>query len=190
MARRCLGLAVALLVSPAWAQSLEGVRVGDNLIDVASRFGHPSDFEAEGEATVLAWDRDDGVRFSMAVLPESRRIVSVELSGNGPAPAVLGGLALGRTTLADIRKRFGSGGFTFADNARIERDGQVVAVTCYGLRARPDVVLAVITALPANGGAPEQGALHGVVLADGDYLKRSWGARGSADPDYKPIDLP
>ncbi len=190
---RALTAALCLGFAPmAWAASIEGIRVGDNLINVAPRLGHPSDFDTATGATLLAWDLGS-VRLSLAVVPGSREIVSVEeLGGDAaqPPPAMLGGLVLGKTTLGDIRSRFGSDGFTFASNAKLERDGKAVMVRCYGLRQPANVVLAVITGASAPGADAASSVLHGVILADMDYLKQNWGSEGAADPAYHPIDLP
>jgi len=105
----------------------------------------------------------------------------------------LPGLRFGVTTLADIRKRFGSNGFGFKNrDAVISVPDGVVLFNSYEVG---NVVVTFITKVNDNGAVsvkPEEvptpvadrAKLDAISIADAGYAETEWGTRLD-DPQYK-----
>lgn len=107
------------------------------------------------------------------------------------------GLVFGTSTLAAIRKKFGSNGFSFKAHAMKLLGPDIVSVNGYELARQPKTVLMLVTSQPVKDipevdGKPAidtgRGTLQAVILADIDYLSHLWGQERVADPKSRPVE--
>ncbi len=195
-----LGLAVALDAGAAHAQSLDGFKVGEAIKAALLTHEAPSATGKIGTFDGYRWNRASGNDTSVTADPDSDRIVFIETDwGGGTAPTKtdVPGLAFGKSTLAAIRKKFGSNGFSFKAHAMKLMETDIVSVNGYELARQPKTVLMVVTSLPVKDvpevdGKPAidtgKGTLQAVILADIDYLSSIWGQERLADPKSHPVE--
>ena len=124
------------------------------------------------------------------------RIIYLESDWNGEDDATacdLPGLKFGVTTLSDIRKRFGSNGFTFK-----RRDGTIQVPDGLVMMSSYEVgnaVVTFITKVPVTGepgstsakpgsDIAERATLDAISIANPKYAEEEWGER-IYDPKYK-----
>jgi 3',5'-cyclic AMP phosphodiesterase CpdA len=99
--------------------SLSGIRIGENITAV-SRIGiAPSAKNKIGPETLIKWRFPLGNELSVTAMTATGKIVYVEYDWGGDSRGSLTDfptLQFGTTTLAEIRQKFGSNGFTFDKN--------------------------------------------------------------------------
>ncbi len=154
-----------------------------------------------GSFTVSRWDLSNGNTVSVTSSPETGKIVFIESDWGGDAGKAatdIPGLTFGSSTLADIRRRFGSNGFGFQSNVVSMIDKDIVSFNCYHVGDDGDLVAVFVTRLPMSrvpmvSGKPEpklgEGHLDAVILASLVYLKEIWGADMISDSKERPITL-
>ncbi len=115
-----LGLCLSVLVVAASdaelcrSQTLVGLKVGDASAELV-RLGPSADTDTYKGMSLLRWNLPNGNELSVT-LGESGKIVYLESDWDGKNDDVgcdLPGLHFGLTTLAELRKRFGSNGLGF-----------------------------------------------------------------------------
>jgi len=203
MSRHLLLLALSLtlaLAHTAHAQSLDGFKLGDEITAALLIHEPPSATGKIGTFDGYRWNKPSGNTISVTADPDSDKIVFIETDwGGGAAPTKtdLPGLAYGKTTLAAIRKKFGSNGFSFKAHAMKLIGDAVISVNGYEIAGQEKTVLMLVTALPVkdvpevNGKPaidPAKGTLQAVILADIDYLGSIWGSERVADPQSHPVE--
>ena len=199
------GICLNLSAGRLWAQSIDGIKVGDKSSDAVRdhspfssspppRTGPPDAF------LTLRWTQPGGNSISFTTSPEDGRIVFIESdwSGNSANAATdVPGLSFGSSKLADIREKFGSNGFGYKTNAMRSSGQELVSINCYQFTANQNLILALVTTLsiadvPTVSGKPKpdtgQGKLVAVMLADQTYLQGIWGSDRIFDPKYQPIE--
>jgi hypothetical protein len=192
-------LALAAMAGAAHAQSLDGFSVGTALKGALLAHEAPADTGKIGTFDGYRWNKASGNTTSVTADPESDKIVFVEVDwAGGAAPAESGvpGLAFGKSSLAAIRKKFGSSGFSFKAHSMKLIGTDIISVNGYELASQAKTALMVVTALPVKDvpevdGKPSvdtgKGTLQAVILADIDYLASIWGQERVADPKSHPV---
>jgi hypothetical protein len=179
------------------AQTLETFRVGDTPTRL-SKFGPVSGLEKYGQMDVFKWRLAKGNLFT-AMVDANGEIEYLESDWGGKGEDTgcdLAGLRFGVTTLADLRKRFGSNGFGYKGRPHVRQneDGVVllnsyevenVVITFYTRISAPDY--AKIQASDGKESGEEYAKLDGISLANAAYAKLEWGNR-VANPAYKKIE--
>ena len=176
------------------AQSLANMKIGDDSTE-ATALGQPIATDRYKGFLVRKWAFPNGNEIS--VTTDGRdRIIYLESDWNGDDDATacdLSGLKFGVTTLSDIRKRFGSNGFTFKRrNGVIQVPDGVVMMNSYEVG---NAVVTFITKVPVTGGQSSTGAkdssdigdqatLDAISISDPKYAESEWGDR-VYDPKYK-----
>ena len=111
-----LPLAIALLLGMhASAQSLSGLRVGDDLSSTARLGLSPVERNRSGPFTITKWRLPDGNELSVTA-GSNGKIVYIEsdwVRSPSGTYSDFPGLYFGRTSLTDIRQKFGSNGFAY-----------------------------------------------------------------------------
>lgn len=155
--------------------------------------------EPAGSFVASKWHLPSGNDLSVTSAPATGKIVYIETDwGGDPASAAtdVSGLQFGTTTLADIRKKFGSNGFGFKQNIGQATEDKLIFFNCYQIDGDPDLIAVFITTLPikdvpivAGETKPESGKarLDAVILASLAYLKETWGEDRVFDSTYRPI---
>ncbi len=194
-------LTLSLLCMPAAAQTLHGLTVGEALLPALKRMPKTQNIGPAGHYAAIKWPLPGGDSFSATAAPDTGKIVLLE-EDRDPASATYDvpapGLILGATTLADIRRRFGSNGIGFASNAESLQAGALIGINCYELRHAPGVFVAFVTRLVPprhKDRAPTHidtgaGVLVSIIVAEKSYLEEIWGDDLLFDHHYKPIDVP
>lgn len=196
-----IALGLMLGAGGANAQSLFGFEVGADFKTEAKAHPQPSDVGEASSYAVARWDLAGGNQVSVTSSPATGKVVFVESDwGENAANAAtdIPGLSFGSTTLADIRRKFGSNGFGFRSNVVSVIGKNIVSFNCYQVGDDGDLVAVFVTTLPMSGvpvvnGEPQpklgEGHLDSVILASFAYLKEIWGEDRISDPGYHPITL-
>jgi hypothetical protein len=186
-----------MVAGTANGQSLSSLRVGDP-VSKLSALGKATAIDAYKDMHVSRWVLPNGNELS-ATSNKAGLIVHLEAdwtAGKTDNPACdLAGLRFGVTTLAELRKRFGSNGFAFK-----ERSGQVLAAdgaVMVNSYEAGDVVVtfynkvsnAEVATLDAEGRSSiaDHARLDAISISDAAYAKGEWGDR-VYDPKYKKVD--
>lgn len=189
-----LGLVLGLAFN-AQAQALSSMRIGDDATQTTA-LGQPIASDNYKGYLVRKWSFSNGNQIS--VTSDSRdRIIYLESDWNGDDDATscdLPGLKFGVTTLSDIRKRFGSEGFTFKRRqGTIQVPDGVVMMSSYEFG---NAVVTFITKVPVTGEQPaspeakpgsdiaDRATLDAISISDPKYAENEWGTR-VYDPKYK-----
>jgi hypothetical protein len=179
------------------AQSLWSVPVGGTA-STLSHLGPVSGEDKYRGMDVYRWMLSNGNQFTATVNPEGE-IVYAESDWFGKSAETgcdLAGLKFGVTTLAELRKRFGSDGFTFRTRASGFRteDGLAmmyswevdkVVITFYTKINSQD--LAQTQAEGSKESTADYAKLYAISMANAAYARREWGARLDAPVTTKTV---
>lgn len=191
-------LAVWLLMCGALhAQALLNIRVGDTPSKL-SKFGPVSGEDKYKTSDIFKWVFSNRNALSATVDPEGE-IVYLESDWGGKTEETgcdLAGLKFGVTTLADLRKRFGSNGFGFKKRPHVaQTEGGIVllnswevgtvVVTFYTTVNMADYTK--VQAAEAAEPVSDYAKLDAISMANAAYARSEWGER-VADPAYKKIE--
>lgn len=200
-AGRFLFAVTVLSLAGGWgglhAQAIWDFRVGDTPTGL-SKLGPVSGLEKYKSNDLFRWVLPNRNVLRATVDPEGE-IVYLESAWGGTSDATgcdLTGLKFGTTTLEDLRKRFGSGGFAFKKRPHVTTtdDGVVllnswevgnVVVTFYTRISAADRAKA--QAAGAGEGAAGYAKLFAISLANAAFAQGEWGNR-MTDPAYKKIE--
>lgn len=185
----------------AQAQTLNGIRIGEE-ITVASRIaGKPIARAAAGPHEELRWRLPDGNKLALATDPGNGRIAYAEETWGGQAdgkPADFPGFTYGETTLADIRKHAENNGFAFVERLIDERPDGLGLFNAYEIEGSPGLVVTFVTRMSTKDTQKLKGKqedidinraakLVGVILGEAHYLESIWGQAKLKGKNVKPI---
>jgi hypothetical protein len=190
-----------LFGSSAQAQSLSGVKVGDEISSASTIDARPLPSKSGDSHEERRWKLPDGNRLSVAADPETKRIVYIEKKWSGGAhgkPADFPGFVYGQTTLADIRAHAQNNGFAFKEHLIDVRPDGLALFNAYEVEGAPGLVVTFVTKLSkrdderlrtgkANVDLNRAARLDAIILADAGYLDTLWGDAKLRDKRYKPI---
>ncbi|MPR13220.1 hypothetical protein [Microvirga tunisiensis] len=193
--------ASVLFGTSAQAQSLSGIKVGEEISSVSKLNARPLPSRSTNPHEEWRWRLPDGNRLSVATDPETKRIVYAEKQWSGNAngkPADFPGLIYGETTLADIRAHAQSNGFAFKEHLIEVRPDGLALFNAYEVEGTPGVVVTFVTKLSktdearlrtgkANVDLNRAARLDAIILADAGYLDTIWGDAKLQGKAYKPI---
>ncbi|MPR11864.1 hypothetical protein [Microvirga tunisiensis] len=190
-----------LFGTSAQAQSLSGIRVGEEVSSASRIDARPLPSKSGDPHEERRWKLSDGNRLSVAADPETKRIVYAEKTWGGSAngkPADFPGFVYGETTLADIRARAQNNGFAFKERLIDVRPDGLALFNAYEVEGAPGVVVTFVTKLSkrdderlrtgkANVDINRAARLDAIILADAGYLDAIWGDAKLTHKAYKPI---
>ena len=194
-------IASVLFGTNAQAQSLSGIRVGEELSSAAKINAKLLPSNSVAPHDERRWKLPDGNKLSIAADPETKRIVYAEKKWSGGAngrPADFPGFVYGETTLADIRAHAQNSGFAFKERLIDVRPDGLALFNAYEVEGAPGVVVTFVTKLSkTDEGRLRTGKtsvdlnraarLDSIILADAGYLDTIWGDGKLKDKAYKPI---
>ncbi len=99
----------------------------------------------------------------------------------------------GKTSIKEIRKEFGTNGFTHVNRNVFTTDTQLIAFNCFEFDSEKNEVLVTITGLSLNdeevneNNISEKMLLLAIIIADKAYLNEIWGKEKVFDDNYKKI---
>ena len=139
---------------------------------------------------------------SLAITSESRanKIIYVEQDWDGTKngrSTGIEGLSFGVTTIADIRRKNGSNGFTWKGKDVSEKNGSIIQYNAFEITDRPGAILVFITAVDiaevkgkkvnAND-VDKLFRLRAIILASEEYLDAIWGEEKIYDKASRSIE--
>ena len=151
--------------------------------------------EMAREPGMVKYRTANGNDFSVTV--ENGKVIFMEndwLQDPAAKQALLPGFTFGETSLADIRKRFGSNGFAFESGAFSQTETHLILFNCYEFDSAGEEILVVITKVPLDADVNEENLartakLEALIIASKSYLDENWGATKTYDPNNKKIKL-
>jgi hypothetical protein len=190
-----------LFGTTAQAQSLSGIRVGEEASSASTIDARRLPSKSVAPHEERRWKLPDGNRLSVAADPETKRIVYAEKTWGGRAngkPADFPGFVYGQTTLADIRAHAQNNGFAFKEHLIDVRPDGLALFNAYEVEGAPGVVVTFVTKLSKKDDERlrtgkgtvdinRAARLDAIILADAGYLDTLWGDAKLRDKAYKPI---
>jgi 3',5'-cyclic AMP phosphodiesterase CpdA len=180
--------------------SLSGIRIGENIAAASRIIGfEPVARNQMGPQTIMKWRFPVDNELSVTAITDTGRIVFIECDWGGDSRLSLTdfpGLQFGITTLAEIREKFGSNGFTFDKNPMAAHPDGVVLSNNFQIIGTNTICIFITKILHTAFqklkndelmAIANHARLVAIILADGTYLDSTWGKR-TADPAYRPID--
>lgn len=98
----------------------------------------------------------------------------------------------GQTTLRDIRKKFGTNGFTYKSRGPFTTDKYLIEFNCFEFDSPNDEILITITKMLLTANVTENSVadslkLDAIIIAKKSYLDGEWGKEKLYDRNYKKI---
>ena len=190
-----------LFGTTAQAQSLSGIKVGEEISSASKLDARPLPSKSVDPHEARRWKLSDGNKLSVAADPETKKIVYAEKTWSGGVngkPSDFPGFVYGQTTLADIRAHAQNNGFAFKEHLIGVRPDGLALFNAYEIEGAPGVVVTFVTKLSkkdderlrtgkANVDINRAARLDAIILADAGYLDTIWGDAKLRDKRYKPI---
>jgi hypothetical protein len=194
-------LLLAGLIGPGvHSQSLSDIRIGEDITAVSRLGSPPSARNQMGIATLSKWSFPDGNELSVTSVTATGKIVYIESDWGGQQAGTITdfpGFYYGRTTLVDIRKRFGNNGFSFKGREAVRGPGNsIVLFNSYEISDKDNVIVTFVTSISGKNISLAKkdpstlanfAELNSIILGDARYLRNTWGANLVFDPEYSKI---
>ncbi|MFD0937190.1 hypothetical protein ACFQ12_18665 [Methylobacterium trifolii] len=145
------------------------------------------------------WVFQDGNELAVTARRSDGRIVYLESSWGGRvagSPTDYPGVNFGETTLADLRARLGSNGFTYVSRTMFEIPDGIGTANSYEVASSSGAVVTFISVVKKGDidavrtgkrKLGEVAKVDSIVLADASYLDGLWGKERRADPNAMPV---
>ena len=149
-----------LFGTSAQAQSLSGIKVGDEISSTSRLDARPLPSKSVDPHEERRWQLPDGNRLSVAADPGTQKIVYAETKWGGGAhgkPADFPGFVYGETTLADIRAHAQNNGFAFKEHLIDVRPDGLALFNAYEVEGAPGVVVTFVTRAVHEGSTSASG---------------------------------
>ncbi|WP_114948689.1 hypothetical protein [Microvirga calopogonii] len=202
VARRVLpAFGFLALTGGTQAQTLNGIRIGEEITTASRIAGKPISKVAAGPHEEVRWRLSDGNKLALATEPGNGRIAYAEETWGGRLdgkPADFPGFTYGETTLADIRMHAENNGFAFVERLLDERSDGLRLFNAYEVEGSPGLVVTFVTKISTKDTQGLKGKqqnvdinraakLDGIILGDARYLESIWGQAKLKGKNYKPI---
>lgn len=189
------------LMTGTQAQTLNGIRIGEEITTASRTVGKPTSRVATGPHEEVRWRLPDGNRLALATDPVNGRIAYAEETWGGRPdgkPADFPGFRFGETTLEDIRMHAENNGFAFVERLIDENPDGLRLFNAYEVEGSPGLVVTFVTRMSTRDtqrlkskqesvDIDRTAKLDGIILADARYLESIWGQAKLKGKNYKPI---
>ena len=189
------------LTAGTQAQTLNGIRIGEDITTASRIAGKPTSRVAAGPHEEVRWRLSDGNKLALATDPVNGRIAYAEATWGGRPdgkPADFPGLRYGETTLADIRRHAENNGFAFVERLLDERPDGLRLFSSYEVEGSPGLVVTFVTRMSTRDtqrlkdkqesvDINRAAKLDGIILGEAHYLESIWGQAKLKGKNYKPI---
>ena len=145
---------------------------------------------------MIKYRTENGNDFSVTV--EKGKVVFMEndwlQDAKGTQP-LLPGFTFGKTSLKEIRQKFGTNGFTHINAGSMQTDTHLIMLNCFELDTPNNEILVTITKIALDteniteDNVAENLKLDALIVADKDYLDVIWGKEKTYDPNNKKVKL-
>ena len=145
---RALHYGFLALTAGAQAQTLNGIRIGEEISAASRMAGKSTARVAAGSHEEGRWRLPDGNKLALATDPGNGRIAyAEEIWGGRPdgKPADFPGFIYGETTLADIRMHAENNGFAFVERLIDERPDGLRLFNSDEVEGSPGLVVTFVT---------------------------------------------
>jgi hypothetical protein len=100
--------------------------------------------------------------------------------------------SFGKTTLSDIRSKFGTNGFTYKSRGPFTTKTHLIMFNCFEFDSPNNEILVTITKVALNENVTadnlaSKSKLDALIIADKNYLDETWGKGKVLDKNYKKI---
>jgi hypothetical protein len=182
------------------AQTMYGIRVGDHLSSTSKIGLAPVVEEETGPFVIRKWRFSDTNELSVTAFRNTGKIIYMETNWNGDRRGALSdipGMIYGKTTLSDMRKQFGSNGFSYEERGSVVtvRDG-IIMINSYQIMGTNHVITFITKISEKNISRADKAKnvadlafLDTIIIGDTAYLDTVWGKAKIFDKQYKPIKL-
>jgi hypothetical protein len=131
----------------------------------------------------------------LSITSENGKIVYIEndwLHGARGLIPLYSDFEFGKTSLDDIRNKFGTNGFSYNKTALVSTETDVIMFNCFEFDSPNKEILVMVTKIPLEAKANLENIgriakLDAVILAKKEYLDKIWGTKKVYDPNYKKI---
>jgi hypothetical protein len=98
----------------------------------------------------------------------------------------------GKTTLRDIRTKFGTNGFAFKNRVPFTTETDLIEFNCFEFDSPNNEILVTVTKVSLKENATEENVadklkLEALIISNKEYLNNIWGREKIFDPNYKKI---
>lgn len=193
-------LVFLILTTVVNAQTMSGIRIGDPLSSTSKIGFSPTAKEENGPLVIQKWRFQNKNELSITAFRNTGRIVYMETNWGGDRNGSFSdvpGMIYGKTTISDIRKRFGNNGFTYKDRGSVAvvEDG-IIIMNSYQITGT-DLVVTFITKISREDYLKTDNAknvgsfalLDTIIIGDATYLDTVWGNEKMFDKGYKPVRI-
>jgi hypothetical protein len=182
---------ILLLILPLGSISMLGIELYDTRESVESL-----DLPIIGEESGIVKYRTKNGN-DLSVTFENDKVVYMEndwlLSAGGSKP-LFTDFIFGKTSIADIRNKFGTNGFTYSNRLFSSTNTHLVTFNCFEFDTNKNEVLVTITGIAIEekdqvneNNISEKLKLLAIIIADKKYLDKIWGEEKAFDKNYKKI---
>jgi transposase-like protein len=148
VARRALSaFGFLALTAGTQAQTLNGIRIGEEITTASQFAGKPTSRVVAGPHEEVRWRLPDGNKLALATDPGNGRIAYAEETWGGRPdgkPADFPGFRYGETSLADIRMHAENNGFAFVERLIDERPDGLRLFNSYEVEGSPGLVVTFV----------------------------------------------
>ena len=178
---------------------MSGIRLKDDLARTSTLGQKPSASQEMGPYSMRRWVFLDGNELAVTARRSDGRIVYLESSWGRRipgSPTDYPGVNFGETTLAKLRARLGSNGFSYASRSEFKTAGGIATTNSYEIANTPGAVVTFVSLVrqgdieALRSGSRKLGEIakvDSVILADADYLNGIWGKDRRFDPAAQPV---
>jgi len=188
-------------------RAFQGVRIGAPIASLRKLGLNPTARSGSGAVKMTKWELANGNYLSVTYDSVQDRILYMEIDWNQKSTGMSPGISdfiFGRSTLKQIRRRYGSNGFSYAKHMMFSLEDCLVTFNAFELKQTPTIVAVFITKLPHEskrvidtlpdekqmmGVIGEYSKLDAIAVADESYLDEIWGKEKLYDPKSYPIEL-
>jgi hypothetical protein len=182
-------LFLAIFFLPTVDISMLGVKVGDTKTSVDKIKLKIIAQEDE----MIKYRTDNGNDFSVTL--EKGKVVYLEndwLQDEKGMKPLFSDFQFGLTSLGDIRKKFGTNGFTYKNRHAFTTETDLIEFNCFEFDSPNNEVLVVITKIslkekPTEKNVAAKLKLDAIIITTKDHLDKTWGEEKLFDPNYKKI---
>jgi hypothetical protein len=147
------------------------------------------------DETTIKYRTGNGNDLSVTI--ENNKVVYVENDWQHEIKGVkplISDFKFGQTSLREIRKVFGTNGFTYEQRNDLITDTDIVEFNCFEFDSPNNEVLVIITKSAIKPELTESNLadrlkLESIVIAKREYLDEIWGDKKLFDANYKKISL-
>jgi hypothetical protein len=178
------------LLLPMMDISMFGLKVGDSKnsmnkikLKVVAKDGE-----------MIKYQAINGNAFSVTC--ENGKVVYMEndwLQDTSARQPLFSNFKFGQTTLRDIRKKFGTNGFTYEGRQHFDTQTDLIEFNYFEFNSPNNELLITITKIPLVANVTEENVadnlkLDAIIIADKFYCDRQWGKKKLYDENYKKIN--